>query len=315
MQAIDQPFSKIISVDQGAREHYHVPKYQREYTWGIGQWEQLYQDIDENEPGYFFGSIICTKKNDPQLGEEQIYDVVDGQQRMTTLSLLMMAIYKQLKEISDGLEFEDEEDQQEFRNTITSLKNKLIKKKRDYRPNEVDGFIDSNRMAFCRVQPSSQHNNLDDYLYILSTLGLINERQRLPYCIARPMYKAFIYFQGVIPKRKDALMVLVEKINALILVFITADNQSSAFTLFEALNNRGVPLSPIDIIKNTMLAEMERQHSTSIDESYKRWQKILGYLPESDDQERFLRHFDNAFKVNEKIQVDGVTRATRSKVI
>jgi len=315
MQATDNPFSKIISVDQGAREHYHVPKYQREYTWGLGQWEQLYQDIDENDRGYFFGSIICTKKNDPQPGEEQIYDVIDGQQRMTTLSLLMMAIYKQLKKISDDLSFEDDEDGREFNNTITSLRNKLIKKKRDYSPNEVGGFKDSNRMAFCRVQPSSQHKNLDDYLYNLSELQLINERQRLPYCVARPIYKAFVYFQEVIPEEKNALVALVEKINELIFVFITADSQSSAFTLFESLNNRGVPLSPIDIIKNTMLAEMEMQHSTSIDESYERWQKILGCLPESDDQERFLRHFYNAFKIDEKIKVEGVTRATRSKVI
>jgi len=315
MKAIDHPFAKIISGEQGAREHYHVPKYQRAYTWGRGQWEQLYQDIDENDPGYFMGSLICVKNNDPQVGEEQIYDLIDGQQRMTTLSLFMMALYKQLKDVNDDVEFEDEDDKKDFCDAINSIQNKLIKKKKDHRDYEVGGFVDKGRMVFCRVQPSSQGSNLDDFIYILSEIGLINQRPKPSYCGVRLMYKAFAYFQSIIPKDKDELLAIVSKINELVFVFISADSQSSAFTLFESLNNRGVPLSPIDIIKNTMLAQMERQHGSNIDESYEKWQRILRFIPESDDQERFLRHFYNAFKVDPKIRVEGVTRATRSKVI
>ena len=90
MQAHDMPFTKLINVDQGAREHFHVPKYQREYTWKKWQWEQLLNDIEDNDPGYFMGSIICV--NDSQsitAGDELIFEVVDGQQRLTTLSLLL----------------------------------------------------------------------------------------------------------------------------------------------------------------------------------------------------------------------------------
>jgi len=47
MQAHDMPFTKLINVDQGAREHFHVPKYQREYTWKKWQWEQLLNDIED----------------------------------------------------------------------------------------------------------------------------------------------------------------------------------------------------------------------------------------------------------------------------
>src|SRR5690349_19142575 len=98
MTAISYPYSKIINIDQGAREHYHVPKYQREYTWGRLEWEQLLQDIDENDPGYFMGSLICVKDGDVVPNDEIIYEVVDGQQRLTTLSLLIMAIYGRLKD-------------------------------------------------------------------------------------------------------------------------------------------------------------------------------------------------------------------------
>lgn len=65
MNAHGMPFSKIISSDQGAHEHYHMPKYQREYTWGKWDWERLLQDIDENDPGYFMGSLICVKDGEP----------------------------------------------------------------------------------------------------------------------------------------------------------------------------------------------------------------------------------------------------------
>ena len=99
MQAHDMPFTKLINVDQGAREHFHVPKYQREYTWKRWQWEQLLNDIADNDPGYFMGSIICV--SDVQsicAGDEIIFEVVDGQQRLTTLSLLLAVIHSKLAE-------------------------------------------------------------------------------------------------------------------------------------------------------------------------------------------------------------------------
>ena len=87
------------------------------------------------------------------------------------------------------------------------------------------------------------------------------------------------------------LLALVSKINQLNFVHISVSSQADAFTLFETLNNRGVPLSAIDIIKNKMLAEMEKQHKVKIDESYERWQEIIGAVPDATDQERFLQAF------------------------
>ena len=58
MQAYSMPFSTVINIDQGARDHFHVPRYQREYAWRRKEWEQLLNDIDENDPGYG-GVAIC----------------------------------------------------------------------------------------------------------------------------------------------------------------------------------------------------------------------------------------------------------------
>src|SRR5207245_4181445 len=87
MNAVSTSFSKIIDISEGAKEHFHVPKYQREYSWGKKEWEQLQQDIEENDPGYFMGPLVCVfDGSEKQLGDELIYQVVDGQQRLMTLS-------------------------------------------------------------------------------------------------------------------------------------------------------------------------------------------------------------------------------------
>ncbi len=318
MNAHSMPFSNIVRSDSGAHEHYHVPKYQRGYTWGKADWERLLQDIDENDPGYFMGSLICVKDGDPPSpGDEVIYDVVDGQQRLTTLSLLMMAIYQRLIALQEQCVFDDEEDRQEFQDSLASLRNKLVKKKKEgeFKKGEPGGWIEQSKMCFLRVQPSSQNRNLEDYQYLLSEIGLIKAREKPKHLGVRSMCKAQRYFLDKIPTEVKGLVALVSKINQLVFVHISVSSQADAFTLFETLNNRGVPLSAIDIIKNKMLAEMDKQHQVNINDSYDRWQAIIDAVPDATDQERFLRHFYNAFRWDSSVEVKGIPRAIKSKII
>lgn len=315
MQAHDMPFTKLINVDQGAREHFHVPKYQREYTWKKWQWEQLLNDIEDNDPGYFMGSIICV--NDAQTitaGDEIIFEVVDGQQRLTTLSLLLAAIHSKLNESLPEY-VADAEDKEEVTICLTNIRAKLIKRKKDAKPGEVGSFKAGNHVYFLRVQPSAQNHNLADYLYLLSEAGLIESQPKQAYCGNRLLGRTYAYFREKISSDVSDLMKLMEKINQLMFVQITVGSQSDAFTLFESLNNRGVPLSAMDIIKNKMLAQMERKHAVDIDESFERWQRLIEAIPDANDQERFLRQFYNTFKHRKEIKVEKATRATRSLII
>lgn len=318
MNANSMPFSKIVSGDQSSHDHYHVPKYQREYTWGKSNWDLLLQDIDENDPGYFMGSLICVNDSEPQSpGDEVIFQVVDGQQRLTTLSLLMIAIYERLTELQKSHTFEDAEDRDNFQNTLAGIRNRLVKKKKqgEFRKGELGGWPEQSKMCFLRVQPSSQNHNLDDYRFILGELGLLKSIERPSRLGNRSMRKAQRFFLDKIPEDIAGLLALVSKINELNFVYISVPSQADAFTLFETLNNRGVPLSAIDIIKNKMLAEMEKQHKVNIDESYERWQEIILAVPDTTDQERFLRHFYNAFRWDPSVRVDGIPRAIKSKII
>src|SRR5690606_4040761 len=71
----------------------------------------------------------------------------------------------------------------------------------------------------------------------------------------------------------------------------------------------------MDIIKNKMLANLEKQHKMKIDDAYDEWQTLLENLPEYQDQERFLRQYYNAFKVYPEKRIDKFTRATKTNLI
>ena len=86
---------------------YRIPKYQREYTWGINDWDALINDVTENDCGYFLGSYICV--NSGSLNGT-VLEVIDGQQRFSTLSLLLTALYEKLSALESQMELEDKTD-------------------------------------------------------------------------------------------------------------------------------------------------------------------------------------------------------------
>lgn len=316
MNATDPSLANILQI-QGNLEHYHVPKYQREYTWGKNEWEQLLNDIDENEAGYFMGSIICIDDNhELGPGESRIYELVDGQQRLTTLSIFLMSIYRKFLELEETVKAKDDEEElEDYRLTLSNIRKQLVFKKSEINKTESGYFKEKDKFCFLRVQPSTQMENYKDYLQILAELKLIKGDFNSKFCGLRRIYKAYTYFFEHLPETLAELNRLLHKINSLKFIHIAVSSSSDAFTLFESLNNRGVPLSVMDIIKNKMLASLEKQHKINIDDAYDEWQKLLGFLPEYQEQERFLRHYYNTFKVFPDKKIEKFTRATKSNLI
>jgi len=316
VNATDPSLANILQI-QGNLEHYHVPKYQREYTWGKTEWEQLLEDIEVNDPGYFMGSIICIDDNhELGPGESRVYEVVDGQQRLTTLSLLLMAIYKAYLVFEDELtEENDEEEFEDYKLRLSNIRKQLIHKKNTINKSETGYFKEKDKYCFLRVQPSTQRANYNDYLHLLAELGLLKGNFNSKFCGIRRISKAFFFFYDHLPENIEDLNELLHKINSLKFIHIAVSSSSDAFTLFESLNNRGVPLSVMDIIKNKLLANLEKQHKMNIDTAYDKWQSLLEFLPEYQEQERFLRHYYNAFKVYPDVKIEKYTRATKSNLI
>lgn len=261
--------------------YYSIPKYQREYTWSSREWDALYEDISENNIEYFIGAIICIPLGD---SINPYMEVIDGQQRLTTISLFLAAIYSYLKDYKEDLN-EDDED------TLPSLRKSL---RSSIAPNEM------------KIYPQIQNHNLDDYNFIMSDLGLKKAGSPKPsYFSTRKIARCYNHFKNLLnneikeletEKKIKLLLERYEKIKHAILVKIEVSSHSDAYVLFESLNNRGTPLTAIDLMKNLIMAKAECNGFTSED-CFNRWQQLLSYLSDDyNDQERFFRQYYNAFK-------------------
>jgi uncharacterized protein with ParB-like and HNH nuclease domain len=242
------PISQIF--DTGGKMAFEIPKYQREYTWGSYQWENLFDDLLDSQAGYFLGTIICIDTSVDAINAPK-REVVDGQQRLTTLSLLLCALYASIAQHKDSLSDDQQDD-------FSLLKRKLVLK---------------NTASDIRVIPQSQNHNLDDYKGVLAEQKIIAPSPMPKFAGNRRIKKAFEYFKRRIAKtieekKQDAVVTLfelLEKVNASVMVMIEVSNHSAAYTLFESLNNRGTPLTAIDLIKNLLLAKLDLAGGESID--------------------------------------------------
>lgn len=340
MEPSKQPLNKLLTIE-GTHESYRIPKYQRPYSWGPDDWQQLLDDIqdDSNDiEGHFMGSVICVDVSSGSPGEPRVFEVIDGQQRLTTLSCLLVAVWSKFNEVLtnaislDDKPVLDEDDLADLKAVMDDVRRKILRERR-YQSDETlpampavsagganSFYINRKKRTdyFCRLLPSSQDLNRDDYMFGLWYFNMLPD-----VIVAKPrnwgnrrIAKCLRYFFEELPNDVFALKTLVRRINALVFIHIKVGSQSDAFRLFEAINNRGVPLSALDIIKNAMLAALERETTGSIDEAFEMWSSMTEQLgPDTAVHESYLRHFYNAFQIEPGRRVPGADRATKSTII
>ncbi len=294
IKTVDQTtVAEIFSINSD--KIYRIPKYQREYTWGINDWDALFNDVTDNEHGYFLGSYICV--NSGSLNGT-ILEVIDGQQRFSTLMLLLTALYEKLSEHKDDMDDDD-------RNDLANLRSELANKKQTFAANGKKKTEYKQRLFL-----QKQNMNDEDFSYILYENGIITDQKTKPLNFGnRRIAKAYRHFGKLIedevveirnenPNITDvgALFGIVRKFETAVLVGIEVDTNKDAYMLFESLNHRGVPLSALDLIKNTLIAQAE--DASDADNSYDKWKYILNCVGQDDYsvQERFFRQYYNAFR-------------------
>lgn len=280
----DPTVANILSIDM--LKIYDIPRYQREYTWNQRDWANLYDDITQNDAGYFLGSFIVVNGTVNSKMDTIHYEVIDGQQRLTTLSLLLAALYTRIMEHKDSI------DDDMMLDDIRPLRNRLILK---------------SDKSITRVIPQVQNHNLEDYRWILKEhIGLDTVIQKPKFLGLRKMSKAFNYFYdrlGEDVEGRDGiecvrcLLDICRLVCSAVVVQITVDSHADAYTLFASLNNRGVPLSAVDLIKNMLLGKVAGVDDGQLNYYFERWQEVLHNL--GDDyktQERFFRQNYDAFR-------------------
>ena len=298
---------KVMDIFSASDKYvYRIPKYQREYTWSMKDWSSLFNDVVTNEEGYFLGSIINVNVSKSSYGDTQ-FEVIDGQQRITTLSILLASLYKKLTAYKAV--FTDEQNAD-----YINIKRELVYSTKDEEGNLVDK---------ARLTPQVQMDNQNDYFSLLCECGLLKNITKPKNAGNRRIYKAFSYFTGAIDSyisdelsdikipdgEKDKfisteLFSLASRFNCAILVSIEVDTNKDAYMLFESLNNRGVPLSAIDLIKNLLIRVSDEDNKA--DSCYEDWKKIISDLGEDySDQERFFRQYYNTYR--DELNADFIT--------
>lgn len=280
----DPTVANILSTDM--LKIYDIPRYQREYTWNQRDWANLYDDITQNDAGYFLGSFIVVNGTVNSKMDTIHYEVIDGQQRLTTLSLFLAALYARIMEHKDSI------DDDMMLDDIRPLRNRLILK---------------SDKSMTRVIPQVQNHNLEDYRWILKEhIGLDAVMQKPKFLGLRKMSKAFNYFYDRLGEDvggRDGiecvrcLLDICRLVCSAVVVQITVDSHADAYTLFASLNNRGVPLSAVDLIKNMLLGKVAGVDDGQLNYYFERWQEVLHNL--GDDyktQERFFRQNYDAFR-------------------
>lgn len=279
----------------GGNVRYVIPKFQREYIWSRENWGVLFDDVVEgNGEGNFIGSILCVKNEQASTLDMQELEVVDGQQRLATVSILFCALYATIKQREkDQLTSSDD--------ILQTIKTRLVQE---------------GASAPTRVVLSEQHDNLADYEAILVDLGIIKIGEEVKGRRTRKIHKAYNYFLGRLKEYDmNGLRALLSWVDNILVVMIEVSSHADAFMLFEGLNDRGVPLAAGDLIKNKMLSELERK-GMNIDEAFKGWNAFLDNVINHTIQERFLRQYYNAFHLfRPEIKINAVEKATKANLV
>lgn len=284
-EALKWQVSDYFSSEHLGRTFY-VPPYQRDYAWKNEHWERLLNDILGNDIGYFLGTVICIPKEVSNTAVQ--YQIVDGQQRMTTLLILYAAIYAILNDQDNrhNIDLSDED--------FTVLKGNLRKR-----------LVTKTDPKTFRLIPQVQNGCKRDFEALIN-YALYNTNIDINYAWNRRIFKAYKYFTTSIIRISDVekkasvktAIELIEKLDKLLMVIIIVENAAAAFTLFESLNNTGLPLSIMDIVKNKMLS-VYSSNQDLLQEKYSLWQNMQCCVSDSPTaQERFLRHFYHSHRVN-----------------
>lgn len=246
-----------------------IPIYQRNYSWTEAQCQQLWSDLlragrDDNINGHFIGSIVYVERGLSTVTTQEALLVIDGQQRLTTSTLLIAALAehfdaKQLAELLDSF-------------SARKLRNYYL-----LNPDE-DG---------------ERH-----YKLILSetdkdTLLAILKKAPLPLEASSRIQQNYQLFQALIDKHQDELEAICQGLAKLLIVEVSLDRtQDNPQLIFESMNSTGLELSQADLIRNYILMGLEPRLQTELYKSYWRpMEKAFGQSAYVTHFDPFMRHY------------------------
>lgn len=239
---------------------YRVPPYQRDYSWKEEQWEDLWADIVSmrNDPSarHYMGALVVEAKSDRE------FLIIDGQQRVATLSVLALAIIKQLWTLAD-----EGVDSEANRERADLLRERFIGAK------DPTSLTLSSKL-FLNITDNEFYQD-----YLVQLREPLNPRS-LPTSNAL-LWNCFRFFQSEIAADKElsssgeALASLLNETVArkLLFILIVVEDDLNAYTVFETLNARGLELSATDLLKNYLFSLIKGKQD--LEALGRRWHRLV----------------------------------------
>lgn len=231
-------------------EELQIPSYQRRYSWKEEHFEDLWNDLKriDEEGSHFFGTLVFMSKR-PHIAQGlNPIDIVDGQQRITTVSILLCAIRDHLR---NGY------DKEKVSKRVDNIEENLWIFDRD---GEKQGM----RLSLGNLDRKSYEHLINGHIDEIE-----NER----------IESAYTYFTEKLDNELSSLDQVKDLhdsiLDQLIYVSITAKGHSDAYELFESMNNRGLSLSPIDLMKNYLLMNAARRDNSDENRIESLWGDII----------------------------------------
>lgn len=244
---------------------FNIPHHQRDYSWGEDQIDQLFHDVSEaileNQPEYFLGLIVLLPQ--PNTTPQQ-YTILDGQQRLVTTSIILSAI-------------RDWFTQHGMTDDASQIQRDFIAKRTLGRTEQEPKII------------LNQNNNDTFTQYVISTIPTDDIQTHLAslrrYDPNRALLDAIVYCRKKVSDiannsstATDALISLAKYLETRVkLVRLHVANEADAYTVFETLNDRGLDLSALDLVKNHLFG-IAATNSIVLRDTQARWSQMMTNL-------------------------------------
>ncbi len=276
---------------------YLVPKFQRDYSWETEHWDDLWLDMidlyNDVETSHYMGYLVF------QTSDNKLHKIIDGQQRLTTISLLIISILKRLKELEET--------------GIDAEKNKL---RREQLQNSYIGFIDPVTLI-AKNKLELNRNNDDFYKHYIVPLANLPQRGRnASEKLMKACFEWFYKKTTSLYKTGEELTRFIEKIvDKLFFTVITVGDELNAYKVFETLNARGVKLSTADLLKNYLFSIVDSNEKETRKEEFELleylWSELLRKLG-SEKLPEYIRYYWNS--KNKTVRKNDLFKTLKSNI-
>ena len=256
---------------------YRVPPFQRDYSWDEENWEDLWQDIlvlhTHSDSSHYMGALVLQSSST----SEKEFTIIDGQQRLATLSIIAIAVIEKIQKLVD-----QEEEKQANQERQEILKRTYLSDK------DPRSLRYSSKIILNENNNDFYQSNLINLRRPLNIRSLSKSNQLL--------WQAFQYFSNHLEELKAVIQsgeklaeFLTDTIaRRLLFIQINVEDELNAYTVFETLNARGIELSSTDLLKNYLFSLF--QGPDDLQEAQRQWRRIINTV-QMEKFPEFLRYY------------------------